>query len=726
MFNEKMVGDRFTIAKQWIVVGIIVLCTTFAFTVRADILEDADDLDVSLTVSPSTARPGNDVMYTLTVDYIGSETEEVKVTGQLLDMSAVGTYTRLPGDSNVQTTESLLITLEDGLSWAGMMPSNTSISFQYTATLSTALEDQDVAENVASALIVGSEGASDTATVLIDTAGPLRPSEFTAANSVVTLGDSVELTLHIENGGDGLIDDGMVEISVPAEWTIDTDSVPSSVSGTGSAIDVTEITEDGIIGDLFVSNGQSIDLTFSVMLDADAVPNELSIITARLSDGEGNVSVENVELEKAGPLKDSALTVSNEVIGAGRDREIMFTLNNESPTDVNGTIEIVVDSDLTLVEDSVPSANINATSSTIRDIEVNGNTITANFAFLGAAEISFRFDVMADEDAVEGTDYTITAEITQEGFNPISRDLMLVAGTPEQITYLPLVSLRLPVPPILSFEIMDDGEYKLLWSGVPRVKNNTTVRYLLQESTSANFATVTEQFYTSSQLEAEFTDKDSGVYYYRVINYETVEGQQFISEPSNVVAIDITSSVSGDFKVDDNTLEAGECTKLRWEFENVSSIKVSFGEGFDPIGVQGGDHDNADICPGVDTTYRAIVEDEDGNETEYTLDVDVRNSDGCNDGDTDPYVVETLTADDTTVQTNQRATLSWHIECAAEVYFKEGESNEIGVEGDGSRQTSGITGDTLYYVRANGSVDYDGTYGDSFNRFLMFIQIEEE
>ena len=82
-------------------------------------------------------------------------------------------------------------------------------------------------------------------------------------------------------------------------------------------------------------------------------------------------------------------------------------------------------------------------------------------------------------------------------------------------------------------------------------------------------------------------------------------------------------------------------------------------------------------------------------------------------------------AEDTTVPDGEKANLSWHVECAKEVYFKAGEGGDQAAAGDSSEDFT-ITGDTLFRIRANGNVNYDGTYGDNFDRFQAFVLVEEE
>jgi LysM repeat protein len=69
------------------------------------------------------------------------------------------------------------------------------------------------------------------------------------------------------------------------------------------------------------------------------------------------------------------------------------------------------------------------------------------------------------------------------------------------------------------------------------------------------------------------------------------------------------------FRADDTTLDAGHCTTIRWDVDNVTSILF---EDQTAIG-----HDSREVCPTVTRSYRLVVVQPDGREVPYTLRIEV-------------------------------------------------------------------------------------------------------
>lgn len=70
-----------------------------------------------------------------------------------------------------------------------------------------------------------------------------------------------------------------------------------------------------------------------------------------------------------------------------------------------------------------------------------------------------------------------------------------------------------------------------------------------------------------------------------------------------------------EFSVDDNDIDAGECTNLRWKTSNIDSVYLDGG------GVTG--EGKREICPGKTTTYTLRVKKRDGSEESRTVEVNV-------------------------------------------------------------------------------------------------------
>jgi hypothetical protein len=71
-----------------------------------------------------------------------------------------------------------------------------------------------------------------------------------------------------------------------------------------------------------------------------------------------------------------------------------------------------------------------------------------------------------------------------------------------------------------------------------------------------------------------------------------------------------------DFRADRTILDAGECTWLRWDVENVSAVYMN------DVGVIG--HDRREVCPSATTTYRLHVVLGDGSSIDKTVTISVQ------------------------------------------------------------------------------------------------------
>ncbi len=240
------------------------------------------------------------------------------------------------------------------------------------------------------------------------------------------------------------------------------------------------------------------------------------------------------------------------------------------------------------------------------------------------------------------------------------------------------VQVLLPDTPTLSpIDNADkNGVYTVVWSTAARATN-----YSLQEDTDPDFGDPT-LVYAGTQSSWSTTEHEAGTYYYRV----RAEGPTGQSDWSNVES----TSVQG-FRADDSSLVVGECTTLRWDFDDIQAIYVSFGYGYDKEGVPG--HGSREVCPSVDTTYEALVVEKDGSHTRYQVIVEVVGN-GC----ADP-VIERFSSTASSVYPGEKFSVFWDVECAESVYLIIGGGAEEPVGGHGSKIDVTIYETTLFELK---------------------------
>ena len=128
------------------------------------------------------------------------------------------------------------------------------------------------------------------------------------------------------------------------------------------------------------------------------------------------------------------------------------------------------------------------------------------------------------------------------------------------------------------------------------------------------------------------------------------------------------TSANPNLRVDSNYINAGQCTTVRWDVDNVRA--VYFVEGSNVQGVGG--HDARNVCPGGTTTYTLRVVDIAGGERDYPITVNVSGAAG--------YTMN-FSADNTNLSGGQCTTLRWDVRNVQAVYL-DGE----GVNGVSARE----------------------------------------
>jgi hypothetical protein len=276
------------------------------------------------------------------------------------------------------------------------------------------------------------------------------------------------------------------------------------------------------------------------------------------------------------------------------------------------------------------------------------------------------------------------------GFGPYSnvQSVTVVPPTPAAPTLNPIENADL------------DGIYTVSWTSAARAET-----YSLEEDDNDAFTSPTVVF-SGSGLSWTAPNRLPGTYYYRVRGHN----QAGYGPYSNVQSVTVKVS----FRADNTTLTVGQCTTLRWDTSGIKAIYVTFGYGYDPAGVVG--VSSHQVCPSVDTTYKAIVNFPDNSQRTYTVFIDVSGT-GC----ADP-VIWRFAPTTYQVSPGEKFSIFWgselgYSDCADARYFKFGYNPEIEVAPIGSYIDAQIYGNTTFQLRLH----KDG-WGDAYASFVVTIR----
>ncbi len=147
------------------------------------------------------------------------------------------------------------------------------------------------------------------------------------------------------------------------------------------------------------------------------------------------------------------------------------------------------------------------------------------------------------------------------------------------------------------------------------------------------------------------------------------------------------AGINPNLRADANWLNAGQCTTIRWDVDNVNA--VFFIEGGNQQGVGG--HDTRNVCPPATTTYVLRVFDRNNLASDFPITINVQ---GAPPGPTINFSV-----DNATINAGQCTTLRWDVQNVSAVFL-----NDQGVAGQASQQVcpGSTTTYTLRVVRQDG------------------------
>jgi len=149
------------------------------------------------------------------------------------------------------------------------------------------------------------------------------------------------------------------------------------------------------------------------------------------------------------------------------------------------------------------------------------------------------------------------------------------------------------------------------------------------------------------------------------------------------------AEVNPNLRADADYINAGQCTTIRWDVDNVAA--VYFVEGGNAQGVGG--HDTRNVCPGSSSTYLLRITRQDGATQEFPITINVN-------GNAD-YSIN-FWADNNSIDGGQCTVLRWDVRNVREVYL-DGE----GVPGVSARDVcpGGTQTYTLRVIKYDGGED---------------------
>jgi hypothetical protein len=327
----------------------------------------------------------------------------------------------------------------------------------------------------------------------------------------------------------------------------------------------------------------------------------------------------------------------------------------------------------------------------------DGPSSTLSLQVAGGMTASFHVSLTVPPDVAGVTEVTIVTVTSQS--DPAAQDAALDTTTVPARIYMPLMPKGWP--PIPSVPVLDpidnadgNGLYTVSWS-----KAEAADTYDLEEDVNPDF---TSPVLVHSGAELSWSvlapGKPAGTYYYRVRG----KNMWGYGPYSNVEAVTVER-----FRADEYALPAGQCTTLRWEFNNIRSLHISFGRGYDKEGVPG--HGTRVVCPSVDTTYEALVVRSDGGKETHKVTIDVSGSD-CGDP-----VIWAFYSNNYNVRPGEQFGIAWEVDCAKTVHLIIGGGAEEPVTGKGSKEVR-IYSTTLFTLKVQKS---DGSF--VYRTFTVYL-----
>ncbi len=529
-------------------------------------------------------------------------------------------------------------------------------------------------------------------------------STLTVDKSSVKTDQTLTYTLAIINSGADTTTDVTVVNTLPTDMTYVEAANSLKPEDNGSLGVVTNsITISGgvLTWEGSIAAGKTATFTFSSVVESTTIGETLTS-TTEITHTSGNKSLtaSSTVVDAAPDISTSTFEASKSSAKSGDTVSYDLAIKNTGDAgEVDVSIELP--DGVTYVANSLDAPSAFGVISN-PPAYANG-TVTWSIIQIGFnAEAMLSFDVTVDDGVALETEIDVTAHVDGgTSVEDITATFAVVEFTNSTI-YLPIVYKPFAAPVLSSTDVTNNSSgstWTLSWTSS---FSGSGEEYLIEEATDEDF---TENVVTISKTTRSHRvtkpSSASSTYYYRV-RLLTPPGSAY----SNVIEIELQSGLT----IDDTTInkDNDECTTLRWDFTGIKAFYINYAEGFDANAAAG--TDSVEVCPSTDTTYTAIVVNQDDSVEEFSVSVDVSGS-GCN---RDPYVTR-FEPTSYEVTSGTKITFYWSFECASEGRYYIGEGGPFGASSPDSREFT-VTGETLFKLHVIKRVDGDEIFdGEDLN-----------
>ena len=505
----------------------------------------------------------------------------------------------------------------------------------------------------------------------------LNGSQKLVAQPIASAGDTLDYTIIINNDTDTTATAIQLNDTLPATMEYVIDSIDSS-EGVGIISDsgYPKYLNGAILWQGTLAARQQIKISFSAKLDttvAANVPVTNTAIINQASQTYTKSAVTMITQNGGNELPASNIVPSLEEARAGQRIRYVISVKNEDP--INTATFSVTDTlptSLSYVNNSFSTDSVPGDAITNSGGHSNG-VISWTGLIKGGKEIKIGFDaILATDLPVDRVvkNYALIQNVTS-GKSAVKMASTTIVAKNSTMAYLPIIINNWPstplAAPVLKNNTISSVKYDMSWTAVSGASS-----YILEQSTSADFSNFSV-IYSGNGLSHHVSNPNYILYYYRAraVGIDANYGA-YLSPYSNV-----EKSISSQFYADAITVGNG-CTTLRWNFENIKTISIVFIHGMDPqptVGIG-----TREICPSIDTTYKAVVVDKNNVKTEYNFAIDFTGS-GCN---KDPYVTR-FEPSALTVPVNTNVTIYWDVSCAGKLYVQAENGDRNPAVGTGQR-----------------------------------------
>ncbi|HFE38767.1 MAG TPA: DUF11 domain-containing protein [Gammaproteobacteria bacterium] len=542
----------------------------------------------------------------------------------------------------------------------------------------------------------------------------LSTSTLMVDKTVARNGETLNYTLLIKNSGDTNASDIIVTTTLPSELTYMVGSILTPPAA-GVFVQSVTVTGNDIVWKGLIQSGQQASVKFAAVIPAvNTVPTGTVLTdTATIDHTSGQTNLSAVTTVVAAAPDMSGSTKSADKDEAKIGDTIHYTVMLANSGDADGLISLTdtIPAQLTYVNGSVSAPPPNG--AIISSFGVTGGVVHLAGQIPPGRSAMISFDATVNAGVADGTIITNTVQINDGTAITERMAATTVVSQTGSIIFLPLVFKAIPAPVLQISSVTETGgnaSWTVSWNNV--LPSNGEI-YEVQEATNASFTQNVNTQTTTSLSKSYSHPASTGITYYYRVRVTSGIGSAY----SGVKSVALTSNLTAD--VLNLNSDAGDCTTLRWDFPNISSIYMNYADGFLKRPTSG--TGTFLICPSRTTKYEAEITYPDGRKIFPSVTVNVTGS-NCN---RDPYI-NRWDATAYNVPINTDITIFWDVQCATEIHQRLGGDSAptFGVSGSGSREFR-ITGDTSMNLIVKSASQAHGDFNET-STFVVFVNNREE